>query len=218
MDHEQETQRLREAFAATSREDVATPDCPPAERIWEAVQNELDATELRKVLHHVATCAVCTESWRLASEIAGESAAEAPLSRPARERPRALRWFGAASAAAAAVLAVVVIGTNLTDGFSTGSIARSGAAEELSLVAEDSALTRSECRPRWVPIEGATYDVQVLSEGFELLVEEAGLSSPEFLVPPSAFEGLANEAALLLRIEARKPRESPRSATIRLPC
>ena len=211
-----ETRRLREAFAATSPEDLATADCPPAERIWEAVTGELGPAEARQMLHHVASCPVCTEAWRLASEIeGGQERAQTATPRPVQKR-RAPRW-GFIAAAAAAVLAVVVIGENFND-FSTVSTARSGAPEELSLLTEGTTLTRSSCQARWLGVEGATYDVQVLTESLEVLAERKQLRIPEFTVPAELFEGLAPDKALLLRIEARQPRKVPTSRTVLLPC
>lgn len=217
MENRDETQRLRDAFAATSPEDVATPGCPPAEQIWEAVNDELGPTELRQVLHHVASCPVCTESWRLASEIEGESRSQAAQTNLRSAAGRSGRWLSIASAAAA-VFAVFVVGITLKDRFLVGSSARSGDAQELALVDGSAAMPRTECRARWVPVEGATYEIQVLTEDFELLTEAQGLSVPEFVVPESLFEGLPAEAVLLMRIQALRPREIPKSRTIRLPC
>jgi hypothetical protein len=211
-DEAEESRRLRDAFAATSPEDVPTAECPSAERIWEATRNELGPAELRQVLLHVASCAVCTEAWRLAEELESSQPDELAESPARPERGSAFGWLKLAGAAAG-IVAVFLVGMTLRDQFTVGSSARG-----LSLLSEGEAISRSDCRVQWIAVEGATYDVQVLTEGLEVLTEESGLSSPEYAVPAEVFESTGSGTVLLLHIEARRPRELPVSRTVRLPC
>lgn len=178
--------RLREAFAATAREQAPTPECPPAETLWNAVQGTLDPTGLRRVLAHVAGCALCTESWRLAREIADDEA-DGQRTGSAPDTPdQPSGWVGWASAAAAA-LAFMTFGLTYDGGSPGAAIARQvdRGTESLELIAPREPASLSDCRPRWTAFADAAYDVHVLNERFELLAEENGLITPDFLVPPN---------------------------------
>lgn len=180
---EKEVQRWREAFASSSPTDAPTQHCPPAERIWEAARNELPRPELRKVLQHVAGCPVCTEAWRLASELddAGREVALDDEEELSRQR---VGWFAAASAAAA-VMAYVLVGVAVKEMPSVASIARSTEGSQLELAGAET-LTRASCRPAWTAIEGALYDIEVSDENLELVASATGLSTPSYQIPEAA--------------------------------
>ncbi len=58
---------LKAMFAATFKGAQPTDDCPTPEHLYEAFHKLLPMEETLSVLDHIATCAVCADSWRLAS-------------------------------------------------------------------------------------------------------------------------------------------------------
>lgn len=198
-------QRLRSAFAATSPDDAPTAECPPAEEIWDAVVEELDPARMRWVIAHVAACSVCTESWRLASAIARDGAGRAAGARTPAAPGRRLRWAGWASAVAAG-LGFALISLTASWTLPGGSMARSSGADlpVLTLIQPEEPGSPSECRPRWTEFEGATYNVRVLTERFELLTERSGLTEPRFPIPMDLIAGLPAGSELRIHIEVKR--------------
>lgn len=58
--------RLRFLFAKSFERALPTDDCPPPERLLDAVQARLPTDALAAVLDHLAVCPVCAEAWRIA--------------------------------------------------------------------------------------------------------------------------------------------------------
>jgi len=73
--------RMRQAFAGDT---APGADCPPADRIWEAVNGELEPVDAAAVVDHVAACGACAEAWRIARELETEGAAPRPIPFPAK--------------------------------------------------------------------------------------------------------------------------------------
>ena len=75
-------------------------DCPPAQRLWDAVRLDVPTDERLRIIDHLAECPTCAEAWQLAGELAaaeraatGEPAAESPL-QAAERKSVAMRAFG----------------------------------------------------------------------------------------------------------------------------
>jgi hypothetical protein len=97
-----ELDRMRQAFAGDT---AAGVDCPPAIRIWEAVNGELAPADAAAVVDHVSSCGACAEAWRIAQELEVEQAGGAPvIPFPARRRTSVV--WGLLAAAATLVLAI----------------------------------------------------------------------------------------------------------------
>jgi anti-sigma factor RsiW len=132
---ELDLESMRTAFAQPD-DPGDRASCPDDGEIWDAVHGALPADRLREVVDHVATCAACAESWRIALQLerrdpaaafADDRAADATdagtgtgIGRATlaatRRRPRFWLFGGAAAAAAAAILAAVGITRQPGDG------------------------------------------------------------------------------------------------------
>lgn len=73
--------QLVKDLAAVADEAQPSAECPPADRIWEAVDGTLSQAEIREVLDHAALCQVCADAWCIAADLQ-----EIPL-RPAKVEP-----------------------------------------------------------------------------------------------------------------------------------
>lgn len=203
---DQETARLRKAFASLARTAVAEPDCPEPERIWRAAAGELPA-EVQDLVGHIAGCPTCAEEWRLARELipdAQPSVASLPASLP---RYRSRRWL-----AAAAALVFTLVGVQLwrasipTKPPDTVRAAGDPVPVE-SLLGEDVVLSRSDCSLRWT--SGGdwvlTYDLLVATESFDVLVRAEGLAETAYRVPREALDQVPPGGKILWQVEAIGP-------------
>ncbi len=191
-DSQGENARLRAAFAATAPGDAPTADCPPADRLWEAMRGNCAPDELRTLLEHVASCTVCTESWRLGREMERE------------ERPSWVSGWRVASAAAA-VLAVVTLGIAMREMSPgpPGSVARTADERALELTSGTEPIARSQCLLTWTPFDQATYDVVVSTASLVSVSEANGLERPQYLVPEASLEGIASGASMMILVKVR---------------
>lgn len=96
-----ELDRMRQAFADDT---TAATDCPPAVRIWEAVNSRLEPVDAAAVVDHVASCGACAEAWRMARELEPAEAGSGPIPFPEKRR-KSVVW---GLLAAAATLALTI--------------------------------------------------------------------------------------------------------------
>jgi hypothetical protein len=211
---EGELARLRRAFASVPQPAPAPGACPPPEKIWEAVRGELPPGEIRQVVEHMAACPSCAEDWRLAVALQRPESAANVI--PAAHRFSAARRLRNWGLAAAAVLALAVVGVQWAQHSDVGTYRGQDAAVH-SALQEGQALPRNEFLLRWAAVEtpGTTYDVQVSTED-DLRVIASGddLREPQLLVPASALAGLPSGARVLWNVDAQLPQgDHVRSAT-----
>jgi hypothetical protein len=102
-----ELDRMRRAFADDT---TSGTDCPPAARVWEAANGQLEPGDAAAVVDHVATCGACAEAWRIARELETEEAGAGPIPFPDKRRTSAVSAVSAVwpllAAAATLVLAI----------------------------------------------------------------------------------------------------------------
>lgn len=201
---EGELARLRRAFAAESHAPEPAA-CPQPEKIWEAVRGELPPAQARTVVEHMAACPSCAEDWRLAVALQKPATASNVIS--AAERfsvGRRLRNWGLA---AAAVLALAVVGVQLVPRGDVPPTYRGNEVTIQSLVDEGQALPRQQFLLRWSAPEtpGATYDVEVSTEDLRVVATGDDLREPRFLVPAHALAGLPPGARLMWKVDAELP-------------
>ena len=207
----QETERLRQAFAA----DCGAPrpaECPPPERIWRAARGELGTREVREVVEHVAACGECAEAWRLAralgEEVAEEGAEPAPA---AGGRTILLPWPWAAAAAVVLALFAAGLWWSGRPGEARrpapAPVYRQGAEIAIrSEVPPGKALPRDHAELAWSGApDGSTYDLSVSTEDLRTLDQAEDLEEARYTVPEKAFEGLSAGAKVLWRVEAHLP-------------
>lgn len=200
---------LRDAFAAQPNRGPHPKLCPQPETILEAVNGELSPEQIREMVEHTALCASCAEDWRLARAFQAEEkaagAATPPNVVPFAPRQR-LRNFALAAAAA---LALVVVGVQWLQQPQTDPGYREGGQQTgiRSLLPEGEALPRDRFVLRWAApgAPGATYDVQVSTEDLRVVATAEDLRGTEYQVPESALAGLPASARLLWKVEAGLP-------------
>ncbi len=217
-----QTEHLRRAFAAVPPSAVPRADCPPAGRIWEGVRGALAPAEFRRIIHHVAGCALCTEAWRLAQKLehrAGDSREDSSEETPGPPAAPGSGWWrrpGAAAAAAAAVV-VLAVGLNLRQAGDVTPAAtfRAAGGGEIELLSPGP-LPREDCVLRWRGPESADYyQLRVVSAADPLipLVEETRLEAVAYRVPEDALAGLPPGAELLVHLKAIDPASGRHSTT-----
>ncbi len=186
---------LREAFRPDRDRGPVEGECPPAERIWMAVQGKLAEAEVRPLLDHAISCTTCDALFRLAREIAGEEA-----------RARRIRVARQSVLGLAAAAAVVLVATQLLrQPPSTAPAMRSGAAESVRSLTAPS-LPRQAFVLRWSAGPPETrYALNVLTEDLQPLFRASGLRTAEHQVPGEALARVPSGAQVVWTVEASLP-------------
>ncbi len=200
---------LRRAFVAVSPSAAPRADCPPAGQIWEGVRGELAPVVLRQIIHHVASCSLCTEAWRLAEKLE-ENPAPSLSSRVGW-------WRSTATAMAAAAVLVLAVGLSLRDAgpAATPPAFRAPGGDEIELLSAGP-LPREDCVLRWRgPDTADYYQLRVVSavDPLHPLVEETRIEATEYRVPEDVLSGLAPDTTLLIHLEAVDPTAGPPAIT-----
>lgn len=203
---EGELARMRRAFASLSQPAPVPAACPLPEKIWEAVRNQLPPGEVREIVQHMAACPSCAEDWRLAVALQKPEGASNVVI-PAADRfalGRRLRTWGLA---AAAVLALAVVGVQWLPKTTDEAVYRGGQGAIQSLVEEGQSLPRNQFLLRWAALDtpGATYDVEVSTEDLRVVASADGLREPHLLVPAADLAGLPAGTRLLWKVDAELP-------------
>lgn len=204
-----ELARLRAAFAVT--DDGPAPDCLTADTILAAVRGELPPRELRQALDHLASCASCSEDWRLAAEIERQSADSVASSaeRPGRViQGRFGAWRPLTAAAALAAGLLIAVGVYRTGGLNPQepTYREPGRASVHSLLAQGEALPRQGAVLRWSAVPGAiSYDVRISTDDLRPVQTAEGLSATEYRIPDASLGSLPTGAKLLWQVEAVFP-------------
>jgi hypothetical protein len=202
---EGELARLRRAFGSLSQPAPEPAACPPPEKIWEAVRGELPPVQTREIVTHMAACPSCAEDWRLAVALQRPETASNVIRAADRFTfGQRLRNWGLA---AAAVLALAVVGVQWAQHANPKATYRGDEDTIQTLVEEGRALPRQQLVLRWSAPEtpGATYDVEVSTEDLRVIAGGDGLREPQFQVPMSALAGLPSGARLLWKVDAELP-------------
>ncbi|HEY1334724.1 MAG TPA: hypothetical protein VGF31_10750 [Myxococcaceae bacterium] len=202
---------LEQRFRA-ARPDTEGTSCPPADDYWAAAAGELPFDRVRALVDHAASCARCTEAWRILADVrraAADDAAETvPGARPVlgpaptRLRLRARTLVPLALSAMAAVGLWVVLRPPplhpLPVERGSGNIAAVRAESPEVQPAADAML-------RWSEVPGATsYNVTLLTPDLVVLHQAVGISGRQLPLP----EGVRQKAAgggLLWNVDAVMP-------------
>jgi len=200
--------RLRAAFQAPAGAAPAPETCPAPETIWAGVRGELPPPQMREVLDHVTSCAACAEDWRLAAEIEREASRAATAAPGKVIVGRFGRFRSLAAAAAIAAGLLVAVGVYRQGGFGPQepTYREVEQTEVRSLLPEGQALARQGAVLRWSPVPGATsYDVQVSTEGLQVVATAQGQTATEYRIPESGLRSLAPGTQLLWQVDAVFP-------------
>ena len=201
---EGELAKLRRAFASVSQAEPVPAACPSPEQIWGAVRGELPPGEIRQIVEHTAACASCAEDWRLAVALQKPEGASNVVHATERftARQRLRNW----GLAAAAALAVAVVGIQWQQQKLEETAYRGEQATIQSLVEEGSPLPRNQFLLRWsAAAPGTTYDVEVSTEDLRVVASAEDLREPQLLVPASALAGLPAGTRLFWKVDADLP-------------
>jgi hypothetical protein len=212
----QKLARLRAAFAVT--DDVSGQECLPADTILTAVRGELHPHELRQALDHLASCASCSEDWRLAADIERQSSESATSASPRSAKVIQGRFGGWRPLMAAAALAaglLIAVGVYRTGGLNPQppTYREAGDAAVHSLLAEGQALPRQGAVLRWSAVLGAaSYDVRISTDDLRPVQTAEGLAATEYRIPDASLASLPAGAKLLWQVEAVFPDGTSRSS------
>lgn len=204
-----ELARVREAFVCASGR-PRPEECPPPERIHEAVSGALAPGEVRSVIEHTVACPDCAEDWRIARELEAQEEAASPLRTDRRGWGGLTRW---GAVAAAVVVALLAVGAWLTPdrwplGVDEPPVFRQAEDGEAirSLVPAEEPLLRDEAVLSWEGgPEDATYDLLVSTEELEPVADASGLEEPRYRIQPQDLADLPPGTELLWRVEATAP-------------
>ncbi|MDX1501350.1 MAG: hypothetical protein R3325_03230 [Thermoanaerobaculia bacterium] len=203
MTSERQIELLRRAFGARTQRPSGEA-CAGRDEIWRAVAGELAAPQRRKIVDHLAACAVCAEEWRLAVEL-GASDASATRDSTATKSPRH-SWQLAAAALAvllAGALAWRMNGPAVEEPAVYRDLSGSGIR---SLVPQEVPLAPHGLVLRWEGgFEADSYTLRLSDDRLETLALLEGLEEPEARIDPAPLARLAPGARLLWQVEAKLP-------------
>jgi len=191
--------RLREALASLAAKDGKDGSSADAGRIFDALHGNLSVDERRAIVDELVHDPEAAEAWGLARELAPESAAASVTG-----RTETWKWISMA----AALLLAVGLGWRL---FSPGKPAeppvyRSGEQRTIaSALPQGAPLSRSQPVLRWTPVEGARYQVRVLTPELQVLVETGELTTPEYTLSPDVLQRIPPGGVFLSQVEGRIP-------------
>ena len=190
--------RLRDALASLAGGDRRKGSPVDAGRIFDALHGDLDVEERRAVVDELVSDAEAAEAWRLARELTPE--AVAPSIAP---RLESWKWL---SMAAALLLAVGLGWRVFSPTPSTPPVYRGGEPRAIaSALPAGAPLSRSRPVLRWTSIEGARYQVRVLTPELQVLVETGELTTPEYRLTDEVLGRVAPGGVILWQVEGRIP-------------
>jgi hypothetical protein len=184
---------LREAFAERDPDAAPRDDCPSSTLLWGLARGEL-TSEASDVVDHVATCAVCAESLRLALALGEKPQVVANV------RPLVPVWGWGVLGAAAALVILCALPTRDPD---VEPAYRSALEEPLLEPRVPAAMRPDEFVLRWSTVEGAVYDVRVATDELDVLMEAHDLDHPELEVPAELLAEVPSGSVLLWQVESR---------------
>lgn len=192
--------QLAAQWRARAGAEVLTPECPDSESIWRAVTLESQAEERLRVIEHIASCAHCAETWRLAAAFHDPARQSVSNLRPLR------RVWPQVSLIAAAVIAAAAIWLVVRDQPQTTPVLRTTAVEIRSAVGDATSLPRDRFLLRWTPgPRGTIYDIEVATTDLKLLSRQMALTTTEYLVPSQVLAGVAANETVAWRVHATLP-------------
>jgi hypothetical protein len=191
--------RLREALASLAGTDARKDRPVDVGRIFDAVHGNLDAEERRAIVDELVTDADAAEAWRLAKELTPEAVAPSIA-----QRLETWKWLSMA----AAFLLAVGLGWRLFGPPTPGTPPAYRGGEQRAIASALPAgvpLSRTQPVLRWTPVEGARYQVRVLTPELQVLVETGELTTPEYRLADEVLRRVAPGGRILWQVEGRIP-------------
>lgn len=186
---------LARAFAARSQSPAALAQCPDPELLFEAASGALEHGQRMKIVDHVAQCAECAMSWRLAMDLG------------ARPAVRASNAWAPRFAIAASVIVAAGLATHFLNPVKDQQPQYRQAADPrapTSLTAEK--LARDRFLLQWSPgPTESSYSLRLSTAQLALLFLEQDITAAEFQVPASALAKVESGQQLFWQVEVRLP-------------
>ena len=197
--------RLREAFASIEGDGASDP--VDAERIFDALHGDMSPAERHAVIEQLVTNPAAAAAWRLAREMAPDTAQASALDRASEERRRSVRWKWL-SVAAAAVLAIGLGWQLMLSRGADAPTYRSVESRAITSALEPGAdLSRARPVLRWTGIDGARYRVRVLTADLQVLEESPETSAREYTLNQETLARIPPGTQILWQVEAQIPGE-----------
>ena len=196
-------QSLREVFQANPHGVPPGPDCPGAERFWDAVAGNMEPAEKYRLIDHSATCSICAAAWQLAVQLRQHSGGELNMLPTKTPTPVWRRRVLTPLAGLAASLLIFF----LLLPSSPPPIYRVDPSIHIQSLGA-AKLPRDSCRLRWSlqpESEHVRYRVQVSTASLTTVAIASDLTEPEYLIPESTLTHLPAGARLLWRVTAILP-------------
>jgi hypothetical protein len=195
---------LRSLFASGTEIPPHGENCPPAEKIWDAVREELDPGERREIVGHLKSCASCAAEWRSAME-PEEMAERIATTLPARPLLLRTLWLPVAAVAILVLGATLVFILQQRGGVEDRPGYRAGEEERIrSLIPDGQILPRHRFLLRWSAIdEDARYTIKVDRRDLTPVTAARNLLGTEHQVPSEALAEIPSGATIVWRVEAR---------------
>ena len=194
-----DVERLRAAMAAANGEPASLVD--PA-RIFDALHGGLSDQERQALVDEMAGDPEALEAWRLAMELAPDSAPSVAAAPPQPWWTR--NWLGIA----AGVLLSIGIAWQVIAPWRQADAPAYRSTDPrsiASLLPEGEPLSREEPVLRWTSIDNARYRVRVFTADLQPLAEAADLSAPTYRLTADLVNRLPSAAIVLWQVEADVP-------------
>lgn len=199
-----DVERLRAALAAANGEPASPVD--PA-RIFDALHADLSDQERQALVDEMAGDPEALEAWRLAMELAPDSAPSVAAVSP--QPVSTWKWLGIA----AGLLLSVGLAWQLVAPWRQAEAPAYRSTDPrsiASLLPEGEPLSREEPVLRWTAIDSARYRVRVFTADLQPLAEAADLSTSTYRLSADLVNRLPGNAVVLWQVEA----DAPGAATI----
>lgn len=183
---------------------AAGPACPPADRLWDALEGSLPPDESERLVLHAGACPACGVGLRVARELLRErdgsaSPLLAPLSPPRLARRVPWPWLFAGTGTLLTAAALVLWPQPQP------ALRGAGGTSPLRALSAEGRTGREGLVLRWSALPGARYSVRLFTAGLVLVHQQAALTQEELLVPASALRSLPGGARLVWTVSARLP-------------
>jgi hypothetical protein len=166
---------------------------PDSERLFSALHGDMSPEERRDVVDELIRNPRAAAAWRLARELEPQGRASASNA-----------WRQWAWLPVAATLVLLAGAAWQFGHWRSEPVYRSAEPRTIApLLPGDGGLSRADPVLRWTAIEGARYQVRVLTPSLEPLAESDLLDAPEYRLPAEVIRGVPPGGSILWQVEAR---------------
>ena len=216
MENQHDLERLRTAFQSIDNSCMNPQSCPDSVEIWDAQKGALSPEKTHAIIDHTASCAECSEAWRIAAEMTAPDAVTAAKS----AKVIRLSWVTPATALAVAAVLILALAVQFRKPATPTApdIPFRDSTAEMDIrsgLPLSGALPRDRFLLSWEHNYGAevTFDIQVQTEDLQSVAQAMRLTEPHFVVPAKALTAFPSGTRLLwqviVRVEGEQVKWSP---------